>query len=87
MKIFYCFGTPNYMVTVKVFVVFIGRLTFGKLILFLFQLKIQSIALEMHLSFIHGVGRLFPYLMDIVVHTGLGKDTVLLHLWRCNHYL
>lgn len=68
------------MTILKLFLIFILGLTFGTLILFLFQMKILSIALEMHLSFIHGVGHLFPYLMDIVVHTGLGTDSVLLHV-------
>lgn len=68
------------MTILKLFLIFILGLTFGTLILFLFQMKILSIALEMHLSFIHDVGRLFPYLMDIVVHTGLGTDSVLLHV-------
>lgn len=68
------------MTILKLFLIFILGLTFGTLILFLFQMKILSIALEIHLSFIHGVGRLFPYLMDIVVHTGLGTDSVLLHV-------
>ena len=38
----------------------------------------------MHLSFIHGVGDQFPYLMAIVVHIGLGMDTINYFYYKLN---